>query len=105
MKKLVFPVIALGISLVSNSEQYPCVSIINSVYNGNEFIKGFMEDITCQTVFDKKNSRGHFFCELILIDANSPGNETKVIKSYLKKYKNIIYRRLIKDHGLIVYGT
>jgi glycosyltransferase involved in cell wall biosynthesis len=103
MKKFVFLVISLGMLSLSNSEPYPHVSIITSVYNGDAFIKGFMEDVTRQTVFGKKDSMGHFFCELILIDANSPGNEIKIIRPYLKKHKNIIYRRLIKDPG--IYGV
>jgi glycosyltransferase involved in cell wall biosynthesis len=54
-----------------------------------------MEDITHQTIFDQ--------CELIMINAHSPGNEELVIKRYIKRYKNIVYVRLDSDPGL--YGV
>jgi len=73
------------------------ISIITSVYDGDEFIEGFMEDITRQSIFEEK-------CELILIDANSPGNEKETIDKYLEKYPdNIIYKRLESDPG--IYGV
>ncbi len=74
------------------SAQKPRVSIITSVFKGDEFIKGFLEDITAQTIFHQ--------CELILINANSPDNEEPIIKEYMAKYPNIIYKRLAKDPGL-----
>lgn len=70
----------------------PRVSIITSVYNGDLFIEGFMADIVNQTIFDQ--------CELIMIDANSPGNEEVVIRKYMKKHCNIIYLRLPSDPGI-----
>lgn len=70
----------------------PRVSIITSVYKGDQFIEGFMEDIVRQTIFDQ--------CELIMIDANSPHHEADVIKRYMQKYPNIIYVRLDQDPGL-----
>jgi glycosyltransferase involved in cell wall biosynthesis len=78
-------------------EELPKISIITSVYDGDEFIRHFLEDITKQTVFKEK-------CELILINANSPGNEEEVINEYLEKYpNNIIYKKLDKDPG--IYGV
>lgn len=73
----------------------PIVSIITSVYKGDEFIKEFLKDITKQTIFEQ--------CELILINANSPGKEEEVIKPYLKKFKNIKYFKLNYDPG--IYGV
>jgi glycosyltransferase involved in cell wall biosynthesis len=70
----------------------PKVSIITSVYNGDQFISNFMEDITKQTIFDQ--------CELIMINANSPGNEENIIKRYMKIFPNIIYLKLGDDPGL-----
>jgi glycosyltransferase involved in cell wall biosynthesis len=71
--------------------------LITSVYNGDEFIRPFLEDMTRQTIFKDK-------CELILINANSPGNEEKVINEYLEKYPdNIVYKKLDKDPG--IYGV
>jgi len=78
------------------SEALPKISIITSVYDGDEFIRPFMEDITRQTIFEEK-------CELIMVDANSPGNEEEVIKEYMGKYPNIKYKKLDADPG--IYGT
>ena len=78
-------------------DDLPKISIITSVYDGDEFIRPFLEDITRQTVFEKK-------CELILINANSPGSEEEVINEYLEKYPdNIVYRKLEEDPG--IYGV
>ena len=80
-----------------DTKDLPKVSILTSVYNGDEFIRPFLEDITRQTIFEEK-------CELVLINANSPGNEEEVIKEYLEKYpNNIIYEKLDEDPG--IYGT
>ncbi len=73
----------------------PRVSIITSMWNGDDFIEGFLEDITQQTIFSE--------CELILINANSPGNEEAVIEKYLPLYPNILYIKLDEDPG--VYGV
>lgn len=72
----------------------PKVSIITSIYNGDQYIEGFLKDITSQTIFKD--------CELLLMDANSPGNEFTIIKEYLEKFPNIHYTRFDKDPGL--YG-
>ena len=77
--------------------QDPKISIITSVYNGDQFIEGFLADITQQTIFDQ--------CELILINANSPGNEEPVIKKYMDQYPNIIYQRLILILAYTKSGT
>ena len=78
-------------------EDLPKISIITSVYDGDEFIRPYLEDITRQTIFKDK-------CELIIINANSPGNEEEVIKEYMQKYPdNIVYEKLDKDPG--IYGV
>ena len=77
-----------------NISDLPKVSLITSVYNGDEYIRPFLEDITRQTIFKEK-------CELILINANSPGNEEEVILEYKEKYPdNIVYHRLEEDPGI-----
>ena len=70
----------------------PKVSIITSIYDGDDFIAQFLSDITRQTIFEQT--------ELILINANSPGNEEPIIKEYMKKFPNIVYKKLDKDPGL-----
>jgi len=84
-------------ALSMSTKEIPKISIITSIYNGDEYIRPFLEDITRQTIFEDK-------CELILINANSPGNEEEVIQEYLEKYPdNIVYKRLEKDPG--IYGV
>ena len=80
-----------------DAKDLPKISILTSVYDGDEFIRPFLEDITRQTIFEEK-------CELVLVNANTPGNEEEVIKEYLEKYpNNIIYEKLDEDPG--IYGT
>ncbi|MDB6081735.1 MAG: hypothetical protein JWO53_1007 [Chlamydiia bacterium] len=80
------------ISHFSQKGPKPRISIITSVWNGDDFIKGFLEDITKQTIFSE--------CELIMVNANSPGTEEPIIKEYMKRYPNIVYVKLDKDPGL-----
>ena len=97
--KLEHMVLALtGEKLVKvETKDLPKISIITSVYNGDEFIEPFLEDITRQTIFEEK-------CELIIINANSPGNEEQVILEYQEKYPdNIVYKKLDEDPG--IYGV
>lgn len=63
------------------------VTAIASLYRGGRFIDQFMENITSQTCF-------HDYCELVIIDADSPENESEVIERFCKQYKNIVYRRM-----------
>jgi glycosyltransferase involved in cell wall biosynthesis len=75
-----------------NAFSKPRISVITSVCNGDQFIEGFMADITSQTIFDQ--------CELIMINAHSPGNEEKIIQKYMKYYPNIRYIKLSYDPGI-----
>lgn len=70
----------------------PRVSIITSLFKGDDFIAGFLSDITRQTIFNE--------CELIIINANSPGREEPIVKEYMKKFPNIVYKKLYRDPGL-----
>jgi len=75
-----------------NIEDVPKISIISSVYDADEYIESFLKNITEQTIFDRS--------ELILINANSPGNEEPIIKKYMEKYPNIVYKKLDEDPGI-----
>jgi GT2 family glycosyltransferase len=77
----------------SNNNQ-ALISIVTSVYQGKEFIQGFLENITKQTIFSQ--------CELILIDGNSPENEGEIIEAFIRQngFSNIHYHRLNEDPGL-----
>lgn len=75
-------------------EDLPKISLITSVFNGDEFIDGFLEDIENQTIFKEK-------CELILVNANSPGNEEEKILAFKEKYpNNVKYIKLDSDPGI-----
>ena len=63
------------------------VTAITSLYRGGSFIEQFMENITSQSCFDD-------YCELVIIDADSPENEAKVIEKYCRSRTNIIYHRV-----------
>ena len=66
------------------------ISILTTFHKGEPLLENFLEDITQQTIFDK--------CELIIIDANSPGREKEIVEKYKEKYDNITYHRL--DHNV-----
>jgi glycosyltransferase involved in cell wall biosynthesis len=70
----------------------PKVSIITSIYKGEKYIAHFLDDITRQTIFND--------CELVLLNANSPENEKKLIEPFLEKYDNIKYFELNVDPGI-----
>jgi len=68
------------------SQQNKEITIISTFHEGKDYLEPFLKDITKQTIFDK--------CELIFIDAASEGNEQKIIKKYMKQFKNIVYHRI-----------
>ena len=72
----------------------PKISLVTSLYNGDKHIEGFLQNMIRQSIFED--------CELIIIDANSPGTERRAIETYAEIYPNIIYKRLDYDPG--IYG-
>jgi glycosyltransferase involved in cell wall biosynthesis len=85
----------LGQEIVEVSkDKLPKIGIITSVYKSAEYLEGFFQDVTRQTIFDH--------CELILINANSPEREQEevIIKRYMALYPNIRYEVLDADPGL-----
>lgn len=64
---------------------YPLVSAIVSIYNSEKFIKGKIENLLNQTIFDR--------LEIIIVNSGSTQNEDSVIKEYMAKYSNIKYIR------------
>ena len=71
---------------ILSKAELPLVSIITSLYKGGEYIENFLSNITSGTIFEK-------YCELIIIDANSPEQEDEVIKQYMNRFNNIKYQR------------
>lgn len=61
----------------------PLVSVIVSTYNSELFFRDKIEDLLCQTIFDK--------LEIIIVNSGSVQNEKEIIQPYLKKYDNIKY--------------
>ncbi len=68
------------------------LTIITSVYDGDFYIKNFLEEISKQTIYSK--------CQHIIVNANSPGNEEDIIKPFLATHPNVEYYSLDKDPGL-----
>ena len=73
----------------------PKISIIISLYDGQKYIEHFMQEVLKQSVFSQ--------CELLFLDANSPGEEGKTISKYMDEYDNIFYKRF--DTRLTVQET
>ena len=68
------------------------LTIVTSLYKGGKYIHSFLENIVTQTIFNE--------CELVIIDANSPEDEHKVINTYTELYPNIRYLRLQENIGI-----
>ncbi|CCI31105.1 Genome sequencing data, contig C299 [Microcystis sp. T1-4] len=63
------------------------VSVIVSTYKSAEFIRGCLEDLVTQTLYEKGE------VEIIIIDSASPENEGEIIQEFQENYPNIIYQR------------
>ncbi|NCR40012.1 MAG: glycosyltransferase [Microcystis aeruginosa W13-11] len=63
------------------------VSVIVSTYKSAEFIRGCLEDLVTQTLYQKGE------VEIIIIDSASPENEGEIIQKFQENYPNIIYQR------------
>jgi hypothetical protein len=82
-----------GSQFTMNRDAGCVVSVITSLYRGEDFIEAFLENITSQTIFRD-------YCELIIIDAASPENEGEAIVRFQRKYPNIVYRRMDSRIGI-----
>ena len=71
--------------------KYKC-SLFCSLYKGERFVEGYIEDIFNQSIFND--------IEFIFLDCNSPENEKDFIIPLTKEYSNIKYHRLDSDPGL-----
>lgn len=71
--------------------KYKC-SIYCSIFKGEKFIQGYIEDMLRQTIFCD--------IEFILLNGASPENEEQYILPLLNKYSNIKYIKLDSDPGL-----
>jgi hypothetical protein len=89
-------VVEKNISVKIGLKSHPKVSLITSMYNGEEHIDLFLQEIVKQRNFDE--------CEVIFVDCNNePGYEKTAIQEYQKQFKNLHYHFLSPDPG--VYGA
>jgi|10_taG_2_1085330.scaffolds.fasta_scaffold00844_16 GT2 family glycosyltransferase len=79
-------------NILIEPKAYPKISIITSLFKGEKYIENFLKNITNQTVFE--------FCELLIVDADSPENEYSVIEKYMQQHSNIYYERLSENNGI-----
>lgn len=68
----------------------PRASIITSIYNGEKFLEGFLQNVISQTFLDK--------IELLLLDANSSDESEQIIKKY--KHPSLKYTKLDKKYSI-----
>ena len=77
-------------------KRQPKISIITSIFRGEDYIEKFLEEMTKQQNFSE--------CEMVLVDCNKqPGFEKEVIEEYQKHFSNLKYHHLKEDPG--VYGA
>ncbi len=68
------------------------VTAIVSVYNGERFLRGCLENLVAQSIFSQS--------EVIIIDACSPQQEGAIASEFTKVYPNISYERTNEREGL-----
>lgn len=68
------------------------VTLVSSVFQGDEFLDGFLANMTAL--------RGYAKCEHLLIRAGSPGDEHRRLVEHVRLYPSAVYVNLAKDPGL-----
>ncbi len=68
------------------------VSAIVSTYNSAEFMRECLEDLEGQTLSDD--------LEIIIVDADSPQDEEKIVREFQREYDNIRYLRTPERIGI-----
>jgi len=90
--KLLSVLLILGMGYAHGKEKAPRLSIIASVHNDGQFIRGFLENITSLESFEEY--------ELLLFHPPSSGNEEYVINEFERRFDNIRYIKLESDPGV-----
>jgi len=67
------------------------VSAIVSTYNSEKFIRGCLDDLINQTLYE----RGEL--EIVVVNSGSKQNEENIVKDYIKKHSNITYIRTERE--------
>jgi glycosyltransferase involved in cell wall biosynthesis len=73
----------------------PRVSVLVSLFRGGRYIERFLDMMVRQTMASD--------VEVIIIDAQSPENESATIRRYQESHPNIVYRRM--DHRIGIYAA
>jgi glycosyltransferase involved in cell wall biosynthesis len=63
------------------------VSAIVSSYNSERFIRGCLEDLITQTLYQKGK------LEIIVVDSGSQQNEKAIVREFQQRYLHIVYIR------------
>jgi GT2 family glycosyltransferase len=66
------------------SKEY-LISAIVPTYNAGRFMRGLLEDLEGQTIAPRM--------EIVIVDTQSPTNESAIIKEFQQRYDNIVYIR------------
>lgn len=75
---------------------YKLTAIVSS-FNSEKYIKGCLEDLTQQSLFQEGG------LEIIVVDSNSPQNEAEIIKAFQNSFPHITYIRTAERETL--YGA
>jgi glycosyltransferase involved in cell wall biosynthesis len=75
----------LKTSIENPAGNAPLVTALVSAYKSERFVRGCLEDLVAQTIFDRT--------EVIVIDSASPENERVVVEEFQKVHPNIRYFR------------
>ncbi|PHX57422.1 FkbM family methyltransferase [Tychonema bourrellyi FEM_GT703] len=70
------------------------VSAIVSTYKSEKFMRGCLQDLVEQTLYQKGE------VEIIVIDSASPENEQAIVREFQSKYPNIVYERTTEREPL-----
>ena len=70
------------------------VSAVVSTYNSEVFIRGCLQDLLEQTLYQKGE------LEIVIIDSNSRQNERKIVAEFQANYPSIIYERTSETEPL-----
>jgi glycosyltransferase involved in cell wall biosynthesis len=61
----------------------PLISVIISTYNSEKFLRGRLDNLIGQTIFDK--------LEIIIVNSGSMQGEREIVREYTRRYENIKY--------------
>ena len=81
----------VNVSRNMSSTKTPQLTVFCPLFKGEQFTKGYLEDMVGQTIFEKVLFH--------ILDCGSPQNEFAIIEKFLG-YSNIHYERLNEDPGL-----